>query len=68
MMTISITAEAGTAIETAFSGDWSADIRPDDKGGYLLTLPDGVIDLLDRTRRPGESYSDAIIRLASGKC
>ena len=32
MMTISITAEVGTAIERAFSGDWSADVRPDDKG------------------------------------
>lgn len=66
MMTISITAEACAAIKAAFTSDWSADIRPDDKGGYLLTLPDGVIDLVDRTRRPGETYSDAIIRLARG--
>jgi hypothetical protein len=64
-MTISITAEAGAAIETAVSGDWNADIRPDDKGGYLLELPDGVIGLLETIQRPGETYSD-VIRIASG--
>ena len=65
-MTISITAEACAAIKATFTGDWSADIRPDGKGGYLLTLPDSMIDLLETTRRPGETYSDAIIRLARG--
>jgi hypothetical protein len=52
------------AIETAFSGDWSAEIRADGKGAYLLTLPDGAIDLLEAIRGPADSYSDAILRLA----
>jgi len=51
-------------METAFPGDWSADIGPDGKGGYLLTLPDSMIDLLKTVRGPAESYSDAILRLA----
>ena len=66
MMTISITAEACVAIKATFAGDWSADIRPDGKGGYLLTLPDGMIDLLEATRSLGDSYSDVLIRLARG--
>ena len=64
MRTISINAEAFVAIETAFPGDWSADIRPDGRGGYLLTLPDSMIDLLKAVRSPAESYSDVILRLA----
>ena len=64
-MTIPITVEAFAAIRAAFSGDWSSDIRPDEKGGYLLTLPQGMVDLLEAIRRPGESYSDAIIRIAN---
>jgi hypothetical protein len=66
MTTISITAEAFAAIEAAFPGDWRTDIRPDGKGGYLLTLPDGMIDLLKTIRSPSESYSDVIIRIARG--
>ena len=53
-MTIPITAEAFAAIRAAFSGDWSSDIRPDGKGGYLLTLPEGMVDLLEGIRGPGE--------------
>jgi hypothetical protein len=64
MTTISITAAASAAIEAAFPGDWSAEVRPDGKDGYLLTLPDGMIDLLSALRAPGDSYSDVILRLA----
>ena len=64
MTTISITAEALAAIEAAFPGDWRKEVRPDDKGGYLLTLPDGMIDLLKTIRSPSESYSEVIIRIA----
>jgi hypothetical protein len=66
MTTISITAEASAAIEAAFPGDWRNEIRLDGKGGYVLTLPEGMIALLDAIRSPGESYSDAIIRIAKG--
>ena len=66
MTTISITAEASAAIEAAFPGDWRNEIRLDGKGGYLLTLPEGMIALLEVIRGPGESYSDAIIRISKG--
>jgi hypothetical protein len=64
MTTISITAEASAAIEAAFPGDWSAEIRPDGIDSYLLTLPDGMIDLLKGLRGPRQSYSDVILMLA----
>ena len=64
MTTISITAEAYAAIEAAFPGDWSREVRPDGKDGLLLTLPDGMIDLLKGLRGPGETYSDVLLRLA----
>jgi hypothetical protein len=64
MMTISITTEASAAIEAAFPGDWRNEIRPDGKGGYLLTLPEGMIDLPEAIRTRRESYSDVILRLA----
>jgi hypothetical protein len=67
MRTISITAEAFAAIEAAFPGDWSVEIHPDGKDAYLLTLPDGMIDLLKAIRSAAESYSDAIIRIARGE-
>ena len=64
MTIISINAKAFAGIETAFPGDWRADIRPDGKGAYWLRLPDGAIDLLTAIRGPEDSYSDAILRLA----
>ena len=66
MTTILITAEACDAIEAAFPGDWRNEIRLDGKGGYLLTLPEGMIALLEAIRGPGESHSDAIIQIAKG--
>ena len=33
-----------------------AEARPDGKGGYLITLPHGVIDRLGVMRGRGESY------------
>jgi hypothetical protein len=67
MKKISITAEASAAIEAAFPGDWSAEIRPDGKDGYLLTLPDGMIDLMKGLRGPDETYSDVLLRLAKAR-
>jgi hypothetical protein len=43
-----------------------ADAHPDAKGGYLVTLPHGVVDRLKHLRGPGESYSDMIARVARG--
>ena len=63
-MTIPITAEAFAAIQTAFSGDWSSDIRPDGKGGYLLTLPKAWSICWRRSEGLAKIYSDAIIEIA----
>jgi hypothetical protein len=38
--------------------------RPDDRGGYLVTLDRHVVDRLASTRGQGESDSDVILRLA----
>jgi hypothetical protein len=47
--------------------DREAERRPDGKGGYLVTLPHGVLDRLKALRGPGESYSDVILQLAKGE-
>lgn len=43
-----------------------AEARQDGKGGYLVTLPHGVIDRLGAMRAPGQSHSDVITRVARG--
>jgi hypothetical protein len=67
MVTIAITPAAFAAIEATLHEGLKADTRPDGKGGYLVTLPHGVIDRLAALRGPGESYSDVILRLAEGE-
>jgi hypothetical protein len=64
VITISITADAFAAIAATLPSGSKADVRPDGKGGYLITLPPRVIDALKAMRGPGESYSDVIIRIA----
>ena len=58
MVTISITPAAFVAI---------ASTRPDDQGGYHVTLDLHARDRLNARRRPGESYSAVILRLAKGR-
>jgi hypothetical protein len=65
MKTIRISTHAVAAIEAKFPRDWSADIRTDEKGGYLLVLTDAMVVLLNEIRRPEECYSDALIRIAT---
>jgi hypothetical protein len=65
MVTISITAEALAAIAATLPEGREAERRPDGKGAYFVTLPRGVLDRLKAMRAPGESYSDAILRLAT---
>jgi hypothetical protein len=65
MVTISITPAAFAAIEATIPKGWKAELRPDGHGGYLITLPNGVLDKLRALRGPGESYSDVISRLAA---
>ena len=40
--------------------------RTDGKGGYVVTLDRHVIERFAAMRRPRESYSDVILRLAMG--
>lgn len=65
MVTISVSGDACAEIEATFPEEWRTETSPDGKGGYLHTLPDGVIGLLKAIRRPGKSYSDVMLRLAS---
>ena len=66
MVTLSITAEAFAAMDAT----WLRGLKPkgqaDGKGGYLLTVPHATLNRLVQLRRPRESYSDVILRLARG--
>jgi hypothetical protein len=67
MVTISISAAAFAAIEQTLPEGSKAAGRPDGRGGYVVTVPQGSIDRLTALRRPGESYSDVILRVAAKK-
>jgi hypothetical protein len=45
---------------------YAAEGRPDGKGGYVVMLDRHVIERFAAMRRPRESYSDVILRLAKG--
>jgi hypothetical protein len=64
VVTISISAEALSAIEATLPDGREADRRPDGKGGYFVTLPRNVLNKLNYLRGPGESHGDVIIRVA----
>jgi hypothetical protein len=66
MATISITPAAFAAIASTLPKGSSFEGRPDDDEGYLVTLDRRALDWLRARRRPGESYSDVILRLAKG--
>jgi hypothetical protein len=61
---IAITAEAYAAIRESLP---PAGSRPSQKVGdlYLVSVPSDIMDNLAALRRPGESFSDVIIRLAA---
>jgi hypothetical protein len=64
VVTISIARTAFEAIAATLPTGYAADGRPDGKGGYLVTLDRHVVERLAAMRRPHESYSDVILRLA----
>ena len=66
MTTVAITAEPFVAIRNGVPWRVERGITPrPEKGGFLLTLPDSMIDLLNTVRSPAEiSIRDAILRLA----
>lgn len=68
MVTIAITSEAFAVILATLPKRRIGDIRRDGRrGGYAATLPNGVLDRLNRLRGPGQSYSDIILALANGQ-
>jgi hypothetical protein len=63
VVTISVTPDAFSSIASTLPRGSTVEGRPDGKGGYLVTLDRRVLDRLATVRRPGESYSDVILRL-----
>jgi hypothetical protein len=67
VITISITPAAFAAIGATLPKGFTANGRPDGKGGYLVTLDRHVVERLAAMRGRRESYSDVILRLAKGE-
>jgi predicted CopG family antitoxin len=65
MVAIAITAEAYEAIKATLPARAPQSIGPD--GEMRIWLDRAVFDRLRALRSPGESYSDAIVRLAKEK-
>jgi hypothetical protein len=59
----SISTAAFVAIASTLPKGWAADA--DGNGGYLVALERRILDRLPAVRRSGESYSDAILKLAA---
>jgi len=66
MVTIAITPEAFAIIVATLPDGYKAELSSDGNGGFMITLPNGILDRLEVPRGPGESYSDVIIRVARG--
>jgi hypothetical protein len=64
MVTLSITAEAFDALDATWMRGLKPEGQPDREGGYLMIVPHATLNRLAQLRRPGESYSDVILRLA----
>jgi hypothetical protein len=64
MATISITPAAFAAVASILPRGSTVTVRADDDEGYLVTLDRRALDWLRAKQRPGESYSDVIVRLA----
>jgi hypothetical protein len=68
MVRIAISQAAFDAIaKTLPLGSVGYDNATNEKGERLIWLDPRVVDRLGALRGPGESYSDAILRLASGE-
>ena len=68
MITISISTEAYEAIKATLPKNaetWSA--QPNGRGRFRITLPHEFVDHLGALRRPDESHSDVILRLAAAQ-
>ena len=65
-VTISIARTAFEVIAATLPTGYTAQGRSDGKGGYVVKLDRYVIERFAAMRRPRESYSDVILRLAKG--
>jgi hypothetical protein len=66
MIKIAITAEAFEAIgRTLPLGSVAFEPEANERGERLVWLEDAMADRVGALRRPGESYSDAILRLVA---
>ena len=66
MIRIAITAEAFEAIAATLPlGSVAVEAAANGQGERLIWLEAAMADRLGAMRRPGESYSDVILRLAS---
>jgi hypothetical protein len=66
MIGITVTAEAYAAIKATLPADtqtWPT--SPADQGDVVIWLDQAMLDRLEATREPGDSYSDVIMRLAT---
>jgi hypothetical protein len=64
MTRIAITAEAFEAIKATLPlGSVGFETEPDAKGECYVWLEEGWVNKVSALRRPGESYSDIILRL-----
>jgi hypothetical protein len=67
MVTIAITFKAFAVIAATLPKGYIAQLRPDGSGGFLATLPNGALDGFVELRRPSESWSDVILRMAGAE-
>jgi hypothetical protein len=66
MVTITITPSAFAVIASLLPKGYAAVGQADEQGGFRVALDPRARDRLNARRRPGESYSDVILRLARG--
>jgi hypothetical protein len=64
MIRITITAAAFDAIAATLPSSVGVEARRASNGDYFIWLDPRFVDRLRALRGPGESYSDAILRLA----
>ena len=64
MIAITITPAAHQAIKASLLGTADATARPGSDGLIRIWLDRKFVDRLGQLRRPGESYSNVILRLA----
>ena len=68
MIRIGISQGAFDAISATLPlGSVSYENQVNERGGRYVWLPPNVIDRLKAQRRPGEGYSDVILRIAGGE-